>query len=203
MARLGERSNIDWRRAAADTLMALLLRAISGTDNAQCCVSRKGGEQPGPFGGISLTGFTSRLESRIPAGSPTSGRWLNRVALESALDQDPGNDRIRVPHLSSAKLVATPDKARHRGNDLQDALGGLSIVCQSARPVNGLGDVGDVATVPDPHLVAEDAKATGPASSNRSLGHDTAITSVEIGNRGLLDHVDPILGVHLESGVGR
>jgi len=77
--------------------------------------------------------------------------------VEAAADDQPGDQRVRVPHLARSKLVASPHRRRYFGHELEDPPGESRIVRQSPRTPHRLVDVRDHAVTPAPDLVPEDA----------------------------------------------
>src|ERR671912_29788 len=72
-------------------------------------------------------------DPRPPAGgSPARGK-RNRSDIEPATREEPRDGRVRVPHLTGAKLVASPDGRRHLRHELQDAAGVIRVVAQAER----------------------------------------------------------------------
>jgi hypothetical protein len=69
---------------------------------------------------------------------------------------------------------------------------------QSPRAVHGLRDVGDMPATPEADLVAEDPKSARPAAADGTPGDDAPLTTAEVGDWGLLDHVGPLRDVDLE-----
>ena len=58
--------------------------------------------------------------------SPTRGtpsRWqMHRLDLEATAGDEPGGQRVGVPHLSCSALVAAPDETRDGGHEVKDVL---------------------------------------------------------------------------------
>jgi len=55
--------------------------------------------------------------------------------------------------------------------------------------IDRLGDIGDTPIAPQADLVPKDPKPPGPTGTDGAFGDDATITTAEVGNRRLLDHV--------------
>src|SRR5204863_6072842 len=47
-------------------------------------------------------------EAGVPSGRPPTAWRLDRLRIEAGAREQPGDNRIRVPHLACAQLVASP-----------------------------------------------------------------------------------------------
>ena len=133
----------------------------------------------------------------MPARCPSAGRRRDGVDGDAASAEEPRDDRVGVPHLAGAKLVAAPDRGRELAYAGQKAAGDLRIVRQPARTVDGFADIGNHAVAPAPHLVAEDPRTRRPARAHRALDDHAALGSAPIPHRSLLDH-EPALAWNVD-----
>jgi hypothetical protein len=135
-----------------------------------------------------------------PWRPPPFGR-LNQLGVDAAACDHPRDHRVRIPHLTSAELITTPDGRRDARNLVEHAPSALLLAGEPPRAVDGLGDVRDVAAAPEPDLVAEDPKAPRPASADGALGDDAALLAAPVVNRRLLDHERSLRNFDLKRGV--
>ena len=123
---------------------------------------------------------------RHPGARPLAGGWIDRCSPRCA--QDPGYDRVRVPHLARVEIVTAPHGRRYRWQRLEDSSGDLDIVGDPGRASDRLIYVGDPAVSPAPNLIAEDPESAEPPHSDGTLRHDTAPFPIQIWDRRLLNH---------------
>ena len=111
------------------------------------------------------------------AGSPARGssarRKRDRANIEPAAREDPRDGRVRVPHLTGAEFVASPDGRRHLRHELEDPAGAIRVVAQAERTRDRLGDIGDDAVAPAADLVAKEPEAPRRARADRTSCDDT------------------------------
>jgi hypothetical protein len=137
----------------------------------------------------------------VPAGCPPSCRRPNRLGVQAATGDDPGDHRVRVPHFSRSQLIATPDGSGHLADQAKQEPRTVLIGGQPPGAVNSLRDIRDVAVVPEPDLVAEDSKSARPASADCPFAdHSTSLVAPVVDRR-LLDHEPPVWDLDLERGV--
>jgi hypothetical protein len=113
---------------------------------------------------------------------------MHGVDIETAAGDQPGDQRVRVPHLACPELVASPDRRRHLGHQLENAPRESRVVRQPLWALDRLVDVRDHAAAPAPDLVAEDAERARPAAADRSFGDDAAPGTVAVADGCHLDH---------------
>jgi hypothetical protein len=142
------------------------------------------------------TPATIRPASQPGARPPDGG--VSRFDFESATSDQPGGQRVRVPHLSGVELVASPDGCRHRGHEVEDPLREQRVVRHPLWALHGFADVRDHAAAPAADLVAKDAQRTSPAAPDRTLGHDASQSAVPSEDRAHLDHEAASQNAHLE-----
>ena len=140
-------------------------------------------------------------EPGLPAGRASPWRRLNRLGVDAAARDHPGDHRVRVPHLARPELIATPNRSRDLRDQLEHAPRAIFVVAQSPRAVDGLGDVRDVAAAPKADLVAEDPKSARPATADRAFGDDAPLLAAPVVDRRLLDDERPLRDLDLERGV--
>ena len=109
---------------------------------------------------------------------------------------EPGDGRVRVPHLAGAQLVAAPDGRRHRRHQLEQAAGAAGIAPRR----RGLSTASSTSGM-SPR--ASGGSRTGRAGSGpgpvrrphpRRRHHAPSLAP----DRGLLDHESPLGHAHLE-----
>jgi len=100
----------------------------------------------------------------------------------------PGDNRVRVPHLTRAKFVTAPYWRRYRRQSFEDPFCNLDIVGDPDRDSDRLIDVGNRASSPTANLVAEDPESPEPSHSDWTLSYHTSSFAVQIRYRRLLDH---------------
>jgi hypothetical protein len=127
----------------------------------------------------------------------TSSRWqMHRLDLEATADDEPGGQRVGVPHLSCSALVAAPDETRNGGHEVEDVLSERWVVCQVLWAFDCLADIWDNAVAPAAYLVAEDPETSRPAASDRTFGNNAALPAVLVADWCLLDHEAAIRHAH-------
>ena len=135
-----------------------------------------GGLMSHPGGSRSHTVVSVRDDdARAPAGCAPLAWRLDRAGVDPAAREHPRDHGVRVPHLSRAELVTTQHGRRYASDCVEHALGAVLLVTEAARAVDGLGDIGDVATAPEPDLVAEDPKSARPPRADGALGDDAPV----------------------------
>jgi hypothetical protein len=137
----------------------------------------------------------------MPAWSAPAHRWVDRLGREAAACDQPGDDRVGVPHLAHAEFVSTPNGSGNVRSKIEHSLGDISIIRQSLRTFDCFVDVRDDSATPTAHLVAEDPEPSCPAASNRAFGNNATLLAVAVGDRRLLDHEAALRHAHLECGV--
>jgi hypothetical protein len=113
---------------------------------------------------------------------------MHRPDGEAAACDQPGNHRVRVPHLACLELVSSPDRRGHVAHQIKEALRNIWVVCQPLRTVNGLVNVLNHAITPASYLVPKDAQRERPAAADCAFGDDAAQRPVSVRYRCLLDH---------------
>jgi hypothetical protein len=126
---------------------------------------------------------------------------VDRADVEPRAGDQPGDHRVRVPHLARAELVAAPHRRRHLGDEREQPSRRDLIVAEALRPVDRLRGVGDDAVAPATDLVAKEPEDAGYATADRPLGDDAAFVAVAPWDRRHLDHEPPLRYTHLECGV--
>ena len=156
----------------------------------------------GPYRLLSARRRSSRHHpSRIPPWSSAARRWLAGGGVQADTRQQPGSQRVRVPHLASVQPIAAPDRSGHTGNQVENPPCDACVVCDSHRAPDGVGDVGDDALAPAPDLIPEEPEPSSPFRSHCALGDHPTLLSPSVANLGHLDD-EPTLGSgHHESRV--
>ncbi len=142
----------------------------------------------GPSRGFVL-GSGSDTNAGVPTGRTTTGRRIDAGEVNAARREHPGGDGIRVPHLTAPQFVSTPGHRRHRRQRVDDSPALIRVISHTDRAGNGQGEVRNGAVPPAPDLVSEQAESIGSSEADRTLGNDTALFAVCVGDRSLLDGV--------------
>ncbi len=77
-------------------------------------------------------------QTSTPTRSASVGGRMHRIDAEAAARDQPGDQRVRVPHLASPGLVASPDRRRYVRHEVEQAAREKWIVCQPLRAVDRL-----------------------------------------------------------------
>jgi hypothetical protein len=112
---------------------------------------------------------------------------LNPLYLDSAPDEDPRGERVRVPHLTCAEFIAAPHNPRDVWNQSEDTPGDVCVFGNALWALDRFLDVRDDAVTPAPYLVPEEPKTASRAASHRAFGDHSACGAVLL-CRSLLDH---------------
>ena len=64
------------------------------------------------------------------------GRKHDLIDRQAGARDQPGDDRVRVPHVASLKLVSPPNGRRDGGYEVEQAMSGLWIISHT----HGTGD---------------------------------------------------------------
>src|SRR5215213_3892550 len=140
-------------------------------------------------------------EPGMPAGrAPPCGR-LDRLGVDPAARDHPGDHRVRVPHLARPELITTPYWSRDLCDQLEHAPRVIVIAGQSPRALHRLGDVWDVPSEPQANLVAEDSISGRPTAAYGATGDDAPLATAQIRDRRLFDDVGSLGDLDLERGV--
>ena len=114
---------------------------------------------------------TSYLNSGSPARCPPMGRKVDLLDRQAGARDQPGDDRVRVPHVARLELVSPPHGRRHGGNELEHAMRRLWIISHAHGAGDRFVDVWDRSARPAADLVAEESQApakrlpTGPSAT--------------------------------------
>ena len=104
------------------------------------------------------TAAPSRLKACGPTRSPTV-RWRPEVVGRQARGGDePGDHRVRVPHLARPELVASPHGRRHGRDEVAEPACDPRIAGQPARRTDSRAEIRDGPIAPAADLVAEEAQ---------------------------------------------
>ncbi len=122
-----------------------------------------------------------------PAGRAASGGRANRLNGDTAARDHPRDHRVRVPHFARPKLIATPYGGWNLCNEVKHAPCARLVFTQSHRAFNSLGDIRNVAVVPETDLVSEDPESPGPTTANCAFGYNATIVAAEVRDGRLLD----------------
>jgi hypothetical protein len=128
----------------------------------------------------------------MPARSSSTAWKPDRLDVESAAGDEPGDRGVRVPHLACAQFVAAPDGRWYLRHELEQATRAVGIVAEPLWAFDRLVDVGDQALAPASDLVPEEWQASKGSDADRAFADD-AMLLVLSPHRRLLDH-EPHLG---------
>src|SRR5437764_14929639 len=131
-------------------------------------------------------------EAGVPSGCPLTAWRLDRLRIEAGARDQPGDNRVRVPHLACAQLIASPHWRWYVGRERKQSTCSLRVVAQVLGTVDRLGDVRDDAVAPAAYLVAEDSEPPCPMAADRSFGDNAAVSRVAGTYRRLLAYVTPL-----------
>jgi hypothetical protein len=119
-----------------------------------------------------------------PPGRAAARRRADPCRVEPGALEQPSHDRVGVPHVAGADLVAAPDERRDLWREREDPGGDGRIVRAAPRALDRLRDIRDRPVAPPAHLVAEDPQPAGEARPDGPL-RDGAAARV---HRRHLDH---------------
>ena len=126
---------------------------------------------------------TGDAAAGLPARRAAAARWTRRSEPNATADDEPRDERVRVPHLACSQFIAAPDRCRHFWHELQEPLGKERVDRQPSWALDRLVDIRDHPVTPAPDLVAEDAQRPSPAAADRAFGDDAAQNPVFVGDR--------------------
>jgi hypothetical protein len=133
-----------------------------------------------------------------PSGRAAKDGWLDEVGLVTTAGEQPGDQRVRVPHVSRKEFITAPGDGRKGGDLFQHTLRANDIRAQASWAVDGFGHVRNAAVPPPPDLVAEEARVTQPREANRALAHHTSICLLVAPDGSHLDHEAVCAQVHFQ-----
>ena len=124
----------------------------------------------------------------MPPGCPPARGRADRVDISSAAGDQPGDQRVRVPHVTGSELIATPDEGWHLRDEIQHPLGMCRLFGQSKRAFDRVFDIWNSTVLPAPNLVAEEPEAACPAGANGTFGNDASVRAKGVPDRCHLNH---------------
>ena len=128
-----------------------------------------------------------------PAGCASAEGWSGFPDVDPGSGEQPGGDRVGVPHLARVQFVASPDRRRHRGGEFEDATTGGGVFAEALGAFDGFGDVGYASVVPAADLVAKQGTAGETTASHRPFSHDATFVGGIVPDGCHLDDV-PFVG---------
>jgi hypothetical protein len=137
----------------------------------------------------------------VPAGGAAVAGRFDRREVESGAGEKPGDDRVRVPHLAEAELVATPCEEGDGGKKGEDAARRLFGAANAAGALDRVCDVRDLTVGPGVQLIAEEAQRAEEGRADGALADDAATHPTATGDRGQLDREAALGGSYLEGRV--
>jgi hypothetical protein len=123
---------------------------------------------------------------------------LDRLGVEAAAGDQPGDERIRVPHLSCLTLVPSPDECWHGGYEIEETPRVSQIARQLLWAVDRLAHVREDSVAPPAGLVTEDPEASRPAAPDRTFDDNATCRPVIVADGRLLDHEPALRHAHDE-----
>ncbi len=135
-----------------------------------------------------------------PRRHPAHGR-LDAEGVEAAGFQQPGDERVRVPHVPDTERIASPDVEGYGAEP------GRDLACRPIRewqPQRGRRSVGTIrqdTVLPAADLVAEQTRSAEQPHPHRTRGHHAVRGGVGAPRRRHLDHAAPPLTPDLERGM--
>jgi len=106
------RSGWAWRRPVSDIQAVGRMTWGVGVPASQTPTAGPSGVKTVSRAHLIEEGTPRGLRDRVPSGSTSTGRRSDRVNTETAPRDQPRDDRVRVPHLAGAEVVAAPDGRR-------------------------------------------------------------------------------------------
>jgi hypothetical protein len=134
----------------------------------------------------------------VPARCTSTGRRPDKLNVNSAAREQPGDQRVRVPHLPSPKLIAAPNGNRGHWNELEEAPSHVVVLREPLGALDRFVDIRNDSVAPTPHLITEGAKASREPGTDGPFRDDAPLLAKRIPNRCLLDHETPLRDVHDE-----
>ena len=123
----------------------------------------------------------------MPPRRTSSRRRVDRRSVDPTSRDQPGDHRVRVPHVTGPEFIAAPHRRRHLRDEIEHPLCGSFFVGQTRRAADGFVDVGDLSVAPAAYLVAKDPKSARPARPDGAFGDDAALFAVGVTDGRLLD----------------
>jgi hypothetical protein len=127
-------------------------------------------------------------DARAPAGRTASTRRLDPVGIEAGAGEQPGDHRVRVPHLARVAFVSTPDQGGDVLHEIEDLRRSVRVLRHPDGARDSLRDVWDDAVSPPTDLISEETETSDEFRSDRSFQDDSPPLTLMIGDRRLFDH---------------
>ena len=137
-------------------------------------------------------------ETGIPTWCASATRHADRPGVDTAAHKEPGDDRIRVPHLPGVELVASPDGCGHPRHEMEQSPRRILVLRQPLGALDSFANVWDDPITPAPDLVAEDAQAARPAAPDRTSGDGPSLLPIGVWHGTTLDREAALRHVDLE-----
>ena len=113
----------------------------------------------------------------LPTGCPAAPWWSEQFGVHPGTFEQPGRERVGVPHVAGVELVPSPHRVRDRWHQIEDELRASDVGRNADRSPNGFVRIRDGALTPSADLVAEDAEPSRPARPDRAFGDDAAFSA--------------------------
>src|SRR5215467_14554611 len=88
-----------------------------------------------PSLGLSVLLSRGQGETGVPARCAAAAWWLNRAHVVTATCEQPGDQRIGIPHVAAAEFVATPGERRDSDHEVEQC---VDLTRVGADPVRAL-----------------------------------------------------------------
>ena len=109
------------------------------------------------------------------------GRKGDVLDRQARARNQPGDDRVRVPHVAGLELVSPPHGRRDSGYELEQAMSGLWIISHAHGAGDRFVDVWDRSARPAADVVAEESQGTCEAAADGAFGDDAPTRAPRIG----------------------
>jgi len=128
-------------------------------------------------------------------------RRLDRTRVETRSGERPGHHRVRVPHLTRAQLVSTPDEWRHGPQGAEQLGDVLGPVTDAHRARDGFREVRNDTVRPAPHLVPKRPEPAQHSCADGSFAYGTVVGTRHVPDRSHLHCVRRVTLTDEQSGV--
>src|SRR4029077_17703022 len=124
----------------------------------------------------------------VPSGCSAPRGRQDLLDGDARGDQQPGDNRVGVPHLARPQLVPAPGRGRSQWHAIENALRDGRVVAERDRALYRFGHVRDPAVAPAANLVAKDEYQAEEWAADCAAGHSAMAGVTAAGDRGHLDH---------------
>ena len=135
-------------------------------------------------------------EPCVPSGCATTRWWPDGVGVVAAAGEQPGCQRVGVPHLAGASFVATPGEEGAGRDQLEHRAGHDAVGADAPGAVDRGYRVRNGAVAPAADLVAEQPRTAPGRRTDRPFGGDPAVGGSQGPHRCHLDGVGMVVQLH-------